>query len=576
MRTTTPFSGLSRQTLEQTIVLLQEQIVSEKRIVEDTRTELQKAARELHAVTADRNNLVQQMDALRKDLFGPKTERARQPADAAQTTFLGIDAKILPEPEVETAASASAADTPEKETIIYTRAKRGGRNPIPRELLRREIILKASDEDRIGPNGEALICIGYETNEVLNLSQERLELLIIKREKMGLPGTHEYVSVVPQPERLIPKAKVTDAFMLTVVLRKFEQGLPLYRQLALYNSWGAQLSSNYLGECVRHIATAFEPIAAAIRRHVLSARWVHADETPIRQLHPAHHPPGTPAVGTSYLWVWVGNNQVSFHYGTTRSSHEVRDVLGIPYDPQASSTKRNPADFDPTTWEQGSDIGFLVCDGCPSYNVVFHAEQIRRIACWVHARRGFKRFEDSDRNAKYIVDLINAIFSANRKIRKAAEKLPDHSDEQRWEVIAAQRQQCLPPLIASLDDELTHLKPLYAPETNVGRAITYIRNRWDDLQVFLAHGFLPMENNVAERAIRPIAVGRKAWLFVGSEDGGAWAATMFSIVESCRLQKIDPRTYCEHVIPELIRARHDQQFDYGTLTPAALQSILTK
>jgi len=559
VRTTTNFQGLPRQTLEQTILLLQDRATQ--------------AERTLQAVTADRDHLLQQLEALRKDLFGPKTERARRPVDAAQTTFLGVDAEILPEATPETAADTAVA--PEEETITYTRAKRGGRTPIPRTLPRREIILKASDADRIGPNGEALVCIGYETTEVMHLTRERLELLVLKREKLGLPTTQEYVSTVPPPDRLVPKAKVSDDFMLTVTLRKFEQGLPLYRQLSLYNSWGAQLSSHYLGECVRHIATAFAPIAAAIREQVLRARWVHADETPVRQLHPQDHPPDRPAVATSFFWAWVGNNQVSFHYGTTRSSHEVRDVLGIPYDPQAHSTAANPADYDPTTWEHGSDIGFLVCDGCPSYNPIFRAETIRRIACWVHARRGFKRFEDCDKNAKRVVGLINTIFSENRKIRKAHEKAAHPSDDQRWQAIATQRQAKLPPHIAVLDQEITALRPLYAPDTNVGRAITYIRNRWKDLQVFLEHGFLPMENNVAERAIRPIAVGRKAWLFVGSEDGGAWAATMFSIIESCRLQKIDPRTYCDYVIPQLIRARGNDSFDYGTLTPAAVKPALT-
>jgi transposase len=552
----TRFAGLSRSAVEQTCSLALER-------AERAEQALAQATRHLAAAESDRDTLAQSLAALRDSLFKPKSERTR-PSDAGQTTFLGA--------EVQQEDGANSTDDEQTEQITYERKKRTGRKPVAKDLPTKEITLRASDAERIGPNGEQLVCIGYEETVLLDLVPERLQRLIIRREKLGMPGTGEYVSTVAPPARLVAKSKATDQFMLTVALRKYQQGLPLYRQTQLYNALGAELAENYLGECCRHIATAFAPVAAAIRAQVLANRWVHADETPIRQLKNTQ--PGgdaTTTARTAYLWAWVGGNQVSFHYGPTRSNREVRDVLGIPYDPDDPYPRQHPPDFDPDCWEHGEYIGFLICDGLGSYNTAIRGGVITRVACWVHARRAFKYFEDRDANAARVVRLFNAIFSANRKIVRAAEKRTGISEDERYDFIAQQRQQILPEKIAALEQEIDLLAPLYSPDTHIGKGITYLRNRWDDLQVFLDHGFLPMENNAAERAIRPIAVGRKAWLFVGSEDGGSWAADLFSIIESCRLQKIDPRTYCEHVLKQIVQAPDREKLDYTALTPAVLR-----
>jgi len=554
---TKSLAGLSRSAIEQAYEILERRTLAAEERQQVFAQQLNELTCTLQAVIADRDDLRWRLEFLQRELYGRKSERS-EPAPEGQENFLAAPV------EQDTESGNDNAES-ESETITYKRKKSSGRRAVPKELPEKVIELRASDEERIGPNGERLVSLGFEETRRVDIVPERLQVLVIRREKLGLPDTREYVCTVPMPPNLVPGGKATDQFMLVATLRKYVLGLPLYRQTELYNSQGANIADNFLGECVRHIATAFEPIAAAIREQVLASRWVFADETPVRQLKDAQA-----TVRTSYFWAWVGNRQVSFHFGPTRSAKEVRDMLGIAYDPDNPIHGVN-ADLDPGSWEHGQWIGFIICDGYQSYHPVFQTEQIRRVACWIHARRRFKLHAQTDRNAAAVTALINRLFHEDKNIRKAADKqqLLDGSDA-RHAFIAAQRQQIHPPIIAELDQLLERLQPLYAPDLIMGQAITYIRNRWKDLQVFLDYGFLPMENNTAERAIRPIAVGRKNWLFVGSEDGGNWAATMFSIVESCRLQKIDPHQYCEYILDQIVQAEDRTRLDYAALTPAAL------
>ncbi len=506
------------------------------------------------ALAGENADLQVQLEWLRKQVFGSRSERSRG-HDEGQASFLNA-------PVVHDSPPAATVET---EQITYERKKPGGRKPVSRALPTEEIVLRASDEERVGPNGERLISLGFEVTERLHLVPEKLLRLIIKREKLGLPDTRELAHTVPPEPCLVPGGKATDAFLHEVVLRKFHQGLPLYRQLGLYNSLGADLADNYLVGCVHHVAAAYQPIATAIRAQVLRERWVHVDETPVRQLG------AEDGARTAYFWAWVAGGQVSIHFGLTRSRSEVRDVLGIPYDPDDPRDGPN-GDLDPATWEQGSHIGFLICDGYTGYDHVFAAGSIIRVACWAHVRRKFKAHEEVDTNARRVVELINEAFRVDRQARKDAEK-QQLDAAAAADLMQARRQERTVAIIEHIRTELDALAPLYGPSSLMAKAITYARNQWRALIVFLDHGCLPMDNNQAERVIRPIAVGRKNWLFVGSEDGGEWAATLYSIIESCRLQKIDPRRYLEHVTPILVRTPAGQ-LDADALTPRSLRSTL--
>ena len=281
----TDLRALSRSALEQTCSLLGEQISrvtqqaeSAEKKAESAEKKAEEAQRAVQARDAQVQDLKTQVAYLTKMLFGKKSEKTRVD-DPHQLSFL--DTPVVQDAERNTSALEDADD--EKEQVTYERKKRR-QQAATKTLPEKIITLEPSEADRLGPKGEKLSIIGYEESRQLNLVPEKLEMLIIKRPKMGVADTHEYSHTVAVPARLVPGGKASDQFMLTVALRKFMLGLPLYRQTQLYRSLGADLADNYLIECVRHIATAFKPIAQQLRKQVLLSRWIFADEIPIKHM----------------------------------------------------------------------------------------------------------------------------------------------------------------------------------------------------------------------------------------------------------------------------------------------------
>ncbi len=572
----TNLSALDRPALEGALRLFEKRALSAEDVAQDALVKVQiltedgkKFAEDLlsaqardHAKDARIVDLQVQIADLQKMVFGRKSERQRH-EDPNQLSFLGAD--------VVQVADEVAAVAAETVTVVSQRKKHRAK-PTPKPIREIVTIIEGKPEDRVGAHGETLVHMGYEESRRLEYVPEDVYILVTRRAKYGTPDTREYQRTAQHLPCLVEGAKVTDTFMLHVALKKYGLGLPLYRQLQSLRGLGVDLADNYLGECVRHIASAFEPIATAIRDNVLSQPFVFVDETPIKQMKSSEKTPSGKDIRTSQLWAWATKHQVYFHYGATRGSQEIRTCLGIPIKPNDTSY----ADDEPQLWERGSLIGFIICDGYASYNILEKNPHIQRVGCWVHARRKFITYAEHDKNAQDIVTHINHIFSENKKILKNAETNTTLTPHQRHTLIAEQRQHHLQPLIHNLDTLCQRLTPLYPPDSGIGPALTYLRNQWKSLQTFLHHGYLPMDNNTAERAIRPIAVGRKNWLFVGSEDGGKWAATMFSIIESCRLQNINPTDYCTHILTTIVNTPPENRptLPYHQLTPQALRETI--
>jgi hypothetical protein len=227
--------------------------------------------------------------------------------------------------------------------------------------------------------------------------------------------------------------------------------------------------------------------------------------------------------------------------------------------------------------DPGGMIAFLVTDGYAGYNPVVsppspnRPTRIRRVACWAHVRRRFIECADrGDTNASQVAALINEVFRIERRIRKEIDKL-DLAAEAAREHRRTVRQRDSVGVIAALRVLIDRLLPLYTPSRDMAGHLAYTLRLWDALTLFLEHGDLPVDNNAAERALRPVVVGRKNWYFVGSEDAGAWAAIFFSLIESCRMLKMDARRYLAAVATALIA---DTPPDPAKLTPLALRDSL--
>ena len=502
------------------------------------------------ALEGEKAELQLKLQQTRQALFGPSSERTvHENAPSTATTLLGIPADSEQPP-------AASTQLPETETVTYQRKKRApgatghGRTPVSREIRVVEVIIPATAAERIGPGGETLVFRDYEVTERIDLDPHQLIRLVYKRERLGLPDTRETVFTAALPDCLTPKGKATDRFIHEILVRKFLLGLPLYRQAMDLNLQGAQINDAWLGDCVRAAAAFYSPIALAIRDQVLANRYVQADETPILQQTDT-------GIRTGYFWVWLGGGQVHFHYGTGRSQDEVNAVLGI---------------TDDGTWERGALIGYLLCDGYAGYNPIFNPGRVIRVACWAHVRRKFYALRKTDRNAAALLALIDQLFRIERTLTLDIEQ-KKLNEPAGYALRVERRIAQARPLLTTIKETLERLAPLYTDKSAMRLAINYALTLWESLLVYVEVGELPLDNNGAERAIRPIAVGRKAFLFVGSEDGGDWAATFYSIMESCRLQRINPRRYLAYVTPLLVGKNPPIA---ASLTPKALQTRLTR
>jgi transposase len=535
-------------------------------------------------IVTERAERIAERDALRSELAAARAEAA-----AAQAT-LDYVAKQLFTPSSEkkpytekdgtqqtlftTPVEQDSGPAPETEIVVpaHPRRKKGlkghGRKPVSRELPVVERIIHATDAEKIGPNGETLVVLGYEISRKLDITPAVLRCLVTKREKVGLPDTHETLFVASVEPCLIPKGKATDAFIVDVILNKYQLSLPLYRQVSVLNARGADINVSWMSDLIKQAATIFAPVHNALRDYLLRQRLVYVDETPVRQLIPGKNKHnGDTTVYTSYYWAWIGGDsdraQCYFHYDTTRSQSALRTVLHIP-------------DDDP--WDTDACIALLMCDGYAAYNLIdtvpmTHEQQrIQRIACWVHVRRPFlKCAELGDKNAADIVALINKLFNAERTIRKDNDKKNRRGADAHAYTLS-ERQMHIKPIIEQIKTTINTCRPYYTPARDMAKAITYTLTLWDSLIAILQHGDAPIDNNTAERAIRPLAIGRKNWLFVGSEDAGNWSAIFFSLIESCRLQKIDPRKYFTYITPILVQRKPNT--DYTALIPIAIKDKL--
>jgi transposase len=514
---------------------------------------------------ADYEQLVQVQDAklawLTKLVYGPKAERRPPVQDhgaARQVNFLEapVTAQAAAEPLEETSAPATAAkDLRNAKKGRGPDGKRkavngGGRRPVNRSMREVELVIHALPDERVAADGTPLVLLGYEISTREHYIAAELVRQVLKRERWGLPDTHETVTVAPVPPTIVPKGKYSDEVICEALCRKYVLGLPFTRMLADFRAMGSDLSDAQLSDLAGRFATFLSPIAQAIRLQVLARSFVHVDETPLPTLD-----------GRRTLWAWVGGTQAFFHVGG-RGGKELRQVLGLPTTPADTDTADDDPGPDATI---GWTFTHLMADAYRPYDIITAAVGIGRLYCWAHARRGFLTpAADHDPIAADLLDRIKALYQVERDAHHVITRtgLQDAAADAERHL---RRQADALPILAGIHAACRDALPRYDARSVMHGALAYLLDRWDGFSRYTTRGDLPIDNNQAERAIRPIVIGRKNWLFIGSEDATAWAATNFTLFESCRLTKVDPRAWLRHVIARL----HAGDTDYATMTPAA-------
>jgi transposase len=333
------------------------------------------------------------------------------------------------------------------------------------------------------------------------------------------------IITAPMPKQPIPKGLADAGLLAHIITSKFVDHLPLYRLESIFGRQGVDISRKTMSDWLRACAKLFMPLYELLTRRVLQSRVIHNDDTPLPV-----QAKKTGKTKTGRLWDSVGdaaNPYTVFHFTPNRSGDW-------------------PAEF-----FKGYK-GYLQVDAYTGYESLFASGDIIEVACWAHVRRKFFEAKTTDELRSH---LMLAMIRGLYKVEDEVAKLDDEAAK------VCYRQQHAKPLLDKTEQWLRENQDQVLPKSPLGEAIGYARNNWTALQRYVDVGYLSIDNNVAERALRAVAIGRKNYLFAGSDAGGRTAAIMYSLVNTCKRHGIDPWTYLRDALarlPELPPEQLDQ------------------
>ncbi len=363
--------------------------------------------------------------------------------------------------------------------------------------------------------GQALQRIGEDVSEQLDCVPAQFFVLRHIRGKYACACCHS-IQAAAMPAQIIDKGIPAPGLLAQVIVAKHDDHLPLYRQTEIYARSGVHIPRSSMAQWIGICGVRLAPLAQALKAFIVGHNVVHADETPIKLLAP-----GKGKTAKAYVWVYRTTNfesqrAVVYDFSTGRGGENARRVL------------------------QGF-TGTLVSDDFSGYHAL-QAQGVTAALCMAHARRKF--YEAHQFNASPIaaqaVALIGRLYEVERE---AGERQPEA--RRLW------RQQHAKPLAEQLHGWLIEHRPTLAKADVTARAIDYALSNWTGLTRYLDDGNVPIDNNAAENAVRPLAVGRKNWLFVGSQQAGERAAVVLSLIESAKLNGHDPWAYLKDVFERL-------------------------
>ena len=363
--------------------------------------------------------------------------------------------------------------------------------------------------------GQAFKRIGEEVSEQLDCVPAQFFVLRHIRGKYAC-ACCQTIQAAPMPAQIIDKGIPAPGLLAQVVVAKHDDHLPLYRQSEIYARSGVHIPRSSMAQWVGICGVRLEPLAAALKAFILGHDVIHADETPVALLAPGHG-----KTRKAYVWVYRTTNftaqrAVLYDFALSRSGEHPRRVLG-------------------------AFSGTLVSDDFSGYHAL-HRNGVTAALCMAHARR--KLFEAFELNASQIAGQAVALIAKLYDIEREAKDL---EPEDRWRM----RQQRSKPVAGALHAWLTTQRQLLARADATAKAIDYSLSNWPALTTFLEDAAVPIDNNAAENAIRPLAVGRKNWLFVGSQLAGERAAVLMTLIESAKLNGHDPWAYLKDVFERL-------------------------
>lgn len=481
----------------------------------------------------DHTSLTQQYDSLKQENAELREKFARM-----QQAMFGTSSEQSPDVQPNTPAPVADPVEPAdgQKVVSLTRAREArntGRKPLPANLPREQVMHDIPEHDRYCPCCHGAIQpIGEEITEQLTVIPAQYKVLQHVRKKYVCRKCSKFVTA-PSPQHLIEKSSYASPdFLAHVACSKYQFGLPFYRQESIFEQQGLSFNRTTLANLMISTSDRLSAVLEQLRHELLSQDAIHADETTIQVLKE----PGRKAQSKSYLWLYrsredAGRPVVLFEYQQTRQAAHPRRVLDID--------------------GEMPFVGYLQVDGYAGYNGL---NGVIRVGCMAHVRRKFMEIiktlpkEATRTHAHYAVDVIGKLYDIERKIRGSPHSI-------RHRVRQDESVPILNEFKAWLDDILSRV----TPQSGLGRAVRYAVDQWDAVSRYVCDGRLSIDNNVAERSIKDVVIGRKNWLFADSVEGARTNAAMYSLVLTAKANGIDPFKYLRYLIetmPKLRRA-HD-------------------
>jgi transposase len=481
-----------------------------------------------HASSADAliATLKLEIEKLRRELYGPRAERTARLL--AQLELQLEDLEATASEDEPTTEQAGAKTT----TVQAFTRKMPARKPFPAHLPRERVVVAAPT--RCPCCGSDKLCkLGETITETLEVIPRQWKVIQTVREKFTC-RTCETITQPPAPFHAIPRAWAGPSLLAMILFEKFGQHQPLNRQCERFAREGVEVSLSTLADQVGTCAAMLKPLHALIEAHVLVAERLHGDDTPIPVLAKGR-------TDTARAWVYVRDDR----------------PFGGPAPPAALFYySRDRSGEHPETHLSGF-AGVLQADAFAGYNRLYEADRqpgrIVEAMCWAHSRRKFFVLADIAANARRgttappisplaleAVTRMDALFEIERAITGFS---PDHR--------LAVRQEKSAPLVTALESWMRTERARLSRHAPVAKAMDYMLRRWDSFTVFLRDGRVCLTNNAAERALRGIALGRKSWLFAGSDRGGQRAAFMYSLIVTAKMNDVDPQAWLADVLARI-------------------------
>jgi transposase len=399
----------------------------------------------------------------------------------------------------------------------HKRAKRGKRLKLPEHLPRTEIVIDL-DNKTCPEDGQELKCIGEDVSEELKIIPAKIEVIRTIRKKYSCLSC-ESMQVPAAPIKLLPKTNSSASLLAYIAVSKYCDALPLYRQEAMFKRIGMDLPRQTMARWMIKVSEKIEPIISLLNLELLKSNYIHMDETTVQVLKED----GKKAQTKSYMWATARSGTgpiILFNYGKNRSSDYPIQILG--------------------NYNQALQV-----DGYDGYQKVINQNNITRLGCWAHARRKFyDAFKSSSGKGtgKQALVFIKKLYKIEKEIKDSENRF----------LLRLKRSV---PILLEFKIWLEKRKSELTPSSLAGKAVNYTLNEWEYLANTFTDSDFEVDNNYIESHIRPFTIGRKNWMFSVSSKGATASASLYSLIETAKANRIDPFEYLNNLFEKLPLAK---------------------